>query len=224
VHGHQYGDSTSGINLQQIYEAGEAFERLINHAAWLEQVKHFVGGEGTFDHKHGPLFMDENFVTVRGPGEAIGLHSGGYTPTKRTQFHVKDGKFMCGQINVLMALTEMGPGDGTTMVIPGSHKSNFQPPDYAENEMQPGASVDSVENAIEVFMEPGDALLFTDAICHGSAKRTNEGQRRVCVYRYGPSWGYFRHGYRPSDELLARLTDERRRMVSPHDSPILPPE
>ena len=64
-------------------------------------------------------------------------------------------------------------------------------------------------------MQAGDALLFVDAICHGSAKRVNPGQRCVAIYRYGPSWGSFRHNYRPSPELLARLTPERRRIVAP---------
>ena len=48
VHAHQYG-TTDGLNLQQIYEAGEPFEKLIDHPAWFEKVKYFVGGEGTFD-------------------------------------------------------------------------------------------------------------------------------------------------------------------------------
>ena len=78
VHGHEYGDVTSGTNLQQIYEAGEPFERLIDHPAWIDKIKHFVGGEGSFDYHHGPLFIDENFVTLRGPGQAIGIHSGGH--------------------------------------------------------------------------------------------------------------------------------------------------
>ena len=69
--------------------------------------------------------------------------------------------------------------------------------------------------ATEIHMQAGDALLFVDCCTHGSANRTNEGQRRVIVYRYGPSWGNFRHGYHPSPELLDRLTPERRRIVSP---------
>src|SRR5262245_42543836 len=55
VHVHHYG-STEGTNLQQIYEAGEPFEKLIDHPSWLDRVTHFVGGEGTFDYNHGPLF------------------------------------------------------------------------------------------------------------------------------------------------------------------------
>ena len=64
-------------------------------------------------------------------------------------------------------------------------------------------------------MKAGDPLLFVDAICHGSATRTNPGERRILVYRYGPSWGNFRYGYQPSPELLARLTPEQRQIVQP---------
>jgi hypothetical protein len=221
-HGYIHREKTEesrGIALQQVYEAGEPFERLIDHPSWIDKVRHFVGGEGTFDYHHGPLFIDENFASIRGPGEAIGLHSGGHGNTKRTQFLVRNGTFMCGQINVLIALTEIGPGDGATMVIPGSHKANFEHPQFAKQgvSISEGASVDGVEGAIEVHMQAGDAILFVDAISHGSAKRVSEGERRILVLRYGPSWGFFRFGYRPSPELLDRLTPERRQIVWPHE-------
>jgi len=124
-----------------------------------------------------------------------------------------------------MALTEIGPGDGATMVIPGSHKSNIEHPEFAKYSMGgTQASVDGAEGAIEVFMKPGDALLFVDAIAHGSARRTNPGNRRIIVYRYGPSWAFFRHGYRPSSELLERLTPERRQIVWPHEALVREPQ
>lgn len=216
VHAHSYG-GREGVNLQQIYEAGEPFERLIDNPRWIHLVKHFVGGEGTFDHKHGPLFIDENFANLRGPGEAIGLHSGGHSGTKRTQFRLRNGRFHCGQINVLMALTDIGSGDGATMVIPGSHKANFVHPQFEQSKMKSGqvASVDGVEGAIEAHLKKGDALLFVDGISHGSAERINPGERRIVVYRYGPSWGFFRHPYRPSRELLERLTPARREIAWP---------
>lgn len=224
VHGHFFSTATEGLNLQQIYEAGEAWERLIDHPSWSDLVKHFVGGEGTFDWTHGPLFIDENFANLRGPGQAIGLHSGGHLGVKRTQFRYHNGRFQCGQINILMAFTDIGPGDGATMVIPGSHKANLKHPQFGQASMAKDkpASVDGVEGAIEVHLDAGDALLFVDAISHGSAARVNPGQRRIAVYRYGPSWGFFRHSYRPSPELLARLTPERRRIVMPHEKVLTP--
>ena len=221
VHGHNFTGEHEGLNLQQIYEAGEPFERLIDHPSWIHKVIHFIGtDEGNFDGLHGPCFIDENFASLRGPGQAIGLHSGGQDRVTRCQFRYHDGRFHCGQVNVLMALTGIGPGDGGTMVIPGSHKSNIRHPEFDEKAMSTVAtSVDGVAGAIEVHMQPGDALVFVDAIMHGSAERTNPGQRRIVVYRYGPSWGYFRHHYRPSKSLLERLTPNQKTIVMPHAEP-----
>ena len=221
VHAHGYGGA-EGINLQQIYEAGEPFERLIDHPGWIAKVKRFVGGEGTFDWHHGPLFLDETFANLRGPGEAIGIHSGGAEGVTRCQFRYRNGRFHCGQINILMALSDIGPGDGATMVIPGSHKSNFAHPDADAHVMKPGEarSADGLEGAVEVHLKAGDALLFVDAIAHGSARRVNPGERRIAVYRYGPSWGNFRHPYQPTPALLSRLTPTRRQIVCPQ--PTLP--
>ncbi len=217
VHGHAFSDN-DGINLQQIYEGGEPFEQLIDHPSWIDKVKHFVGGEGTFDYQQSPLFIDENFANIRGPGGAIGLHSGGSEGVKRTQFLYRNGRFMCGQVNILMALTDIGPGDGATMVIPGSHKSNFRHPQMEQHQIgSEKESVDGVVGAIEVHMKAGDALLFVDSICHGSSERTNPGERRIIVFRYGPGWGNFRRGYQVSPELAARLTPERRKFVKPLD-------
>ena len=215
VHAHTYG-TVDGLNLQQIYEAGEPFERMIDHPSWIDKIKHFVGAEGSFDHHHGPLFIDECFANFRQPGEAIGLHSGGYPPITRNQFRYHGGRYMCCQVNILIALTDIGPGDGGTMLIPGSHKSNFAHPNLDKHRMRAGGNtVEGIEGAIECHMASGDALLFVDGLSHGSARRKNEGTRRIFVYRYGPSWGNFRHGYHPSDELLARLTPERRQIVWP---------
>jgi len=210
----QIHEEKLGINLQQIYEAGEPFEKLIDHPSWIEYVSKYVGAEGTFDSTHGPLFIDENFANLRGPGQTISLHSGGHEGAIRTQFRFHNGRFHCGQVNLLIALTDIGEGDGGTMVIPGSHKSNLKHPEYDHSNYGED-SVDAVEGAIEVPMKSGDALLFVDALSHGSAKRTNPGQRRICVTRYGPSWGNFRYGYKPSEELLSRLTPSRRQIVQP---------
>ena len=217
VQAHSF-EANNGTNLQQIYEAGEPFEALIDHPAWIDHIKTFVGGEGSFDHKHGALFIDENFASLRAPGEAIGMHSGGDSWSKRNQYRVKNGKFMVGQVNMLLALTEIKEGDGGTTIIPASHKQNFQHPGMAEYRMGGSqCSGDGMPLSLEVFMDPGDVLIFADTICHGSAKRVNEGERRIVVYRYGPSWGFFRHPYRPSPELLERLTPERRAIVWPHE-------
>jgi len=217
-----------GISYQQVYEAGAPFERLIDHLSYINYVLRFVGGQGAFDYHHGPLFIDENFFTIRGPGEAIPLHSGGHDRSKRMQYRYHNGRFMCGQVNVLMAFTDIGPGDGATMVIPGSHKSNIIHPAFLRRQGNVwgdsgGGSVEGTEGAIEVHMQAGDALVFVDACCHGSAKREKPGERRIAVYRYGSAWNRTRWGYEPSEALLARLNPFAREVVQTQRHPVRRP-
>jgi len=213
-----------GIMLQQMYEAGPVWERMIDHPNWFAKAVHFIGTDDpeNFDGHHGPAFIDECFATIRGPGQALRLHSGGHLGTIRTQYRFHAGKFHCGQVNVLIALNDIGQGDGATMVIPGSHKSNLRHPQtVAVDKRDEQTSVDGVAGAVEVHLKAGDALVFVDAIMHGAARRVNAGERRMTVYRYGPSWGYFRHRFVPSAALLDRLTPMQRKIVMPHQSPLV---
>lgn len=197
------------VQLQQIYEA-PPFETLIDHPSWIEYVKRFVGNQDDFDTNHGPVFIDENFFQLTPQGEGTDIHSGGHERTKRTQFRYHDGEFHCGQINVLVALNDIGPGDGATMAVPGSHKQNIEPPFLDDAR---GQTLEDVPGAKEIHLEAGDAVLFVDCLMHGSATRVNPGERRFAVFRYGPSWGVSRRGYEPSEELLDRLTAEQRVLV-----------
>jgi ectoine hydroxylase-related dioxygenase (phytanoyl-CoA dioxygenase family) len=75
--------------------------------------------------------------------------------------------------------------------------------------------MDALIGAVEVHLKKGDALLFCDGLAHGASSRTNPGERRAVIYRYGVSWGSTRYGYAYSPELLARLTPERRKILEP---------
>lgn len=198
-------------HLHNLFEIGEPFERLIDHPAWLAHLDRFCGDDG--------LFIDESFADIRGQGAATRIHSGAHKRRIRTQFRYHDGQFRCGQINILLALTDIGPGDGPTMLIPGSHKSNLLHPAFEKG----ADSLDEVEAAIEIPLQAGDAAFFVDCMAHGSARRTNPGERRVLIIRYGPHWGNDRYGFQPSPELIAKLTPKRRKIVQPLP-PQIPPD
>ena len=94
-------------------------------------MKYFVGGEGTFDYSQSPLFIDE-LANIRGAGGAVGPIRAVTRGSAHAGF-ILQWMPLCGQINILMALTDIGPGDGATMVIPGSHKAHFDHPQLAEH-------------------------------------------------------------------------------------------
>jgi hypothetical protein len=203
----------AGLELQNIVEAGKPFEALIDHPSWIERLRRYCGEDGTYVQG---LFIDECFASIRRNGGYFPMHSGGQDGVVRNQYNFVNGQFRCGQVNILLALTDIGPGDGGTRILPGSHKSNFAHPIFARDFGERLKDTDEVvEGSIEVNMKAGDALMFVDAVSHGATKRTNPGDRRVVIYRYGPSWGSTRYGFRYSEALLDRLTPAQRRILEP---------
>jgi len=204
-------NGNAGIELQNIVEAGAPFEELIDNPAWRERLLRYCGEKDSYVEG---LFIDECFASIRRAGGYFPFHTGAEDGVIRGQYNFVNQHFRCGQVNMILALTDIGPGDGGTMVIPGSHKANLIHPGvkagWDENQ-----KIEEVEGAIEVHLQRGDALLFVDAMSHGASTRTNPGERRVVIFRYGPLWGNTRYGYRYSPELLERLTPERRKILQP---------
>ena len=195
-----------GISYQQVYELGGTFEKMIDHPSYINYALRFVGGHDSYDRHPGPAFIDEHFYNLRGPGESIPIHGGGHDYIRRVAYDYRNSRFNCGQVNILFAFSDIGPGDGATMVIPGSHKSNIIHPAFLQAGMSErwtetgGGSLEGIPGAIEVHLKAGDCVMFVDALCHGSAQRANPGERRTVVYRYGSAWNRTRWGYEPSAE------------------------
>ena len=210
-------NANAGMELQNIVEGGKPFEELIDHPAWHDRLLKYCGEKGSYVEG---LYIDECFASIRRTGGFFPVHSGNQDGVVRNQYRFVNGQFRCGQVNILLALTDIGPGDGGTMIIPGSHKSNFAHPDMLK-EWDGRGQMDAMEGAVEVSLNAGDALMFVDALSHGASSRTNPGERRVVIYRYGPTWGNTRYGYVYSQELLDRLTPARRKILQPI-SPRLP--
>jgi hypothetical protein len=204
-------NANAGIELQNIVEGGEPFEEMIDHPAWHDRLLRYCGEKDTYVEG---LFIDECFASVRRTGGYFPVHSGGQDGVVRNQYRFVNHHFRCSQVNILLALTDIGPGDGGTMIIPGSHKSNFAHPDMLQG-WDETKRMDRLEGAVEVSLGAGDALMFADTLSHGASSRTNPGERRVVIYRYGPIWGKTRYGYTYSEELLGRLTPARRKILQP---------
>jgi hypothetical protein len=206
THTYSGGD---GCNFQNIVEAGPVFRRLITHPAWIQRCRRWINPDNG-------LSIHENLLNVRGSGGYIGIHSGGAVPISYMTFRqANTGEWMVGQINILMAMQDIGPGDGPTTVIPGSHKSALRHPKLLEHVYRSDAAAGEQVGMVEVYLKAGDALLFTDAITHGSAARINAGHRRMTLYRYSPALLRSRFEYVPSEELLSSLTEEQRRIIQP---------
>jgi hypothetical protein len=205
---HTYG-SQDGLNLQNIIEGGEIFERLVDHPAWIRRVKHYLGT------RHRP-YVSESFLNVRKEAGYIGAHSGGHIVDSRKRSGRDRGQWCCSYLTLLLALTDVGPGDGATAVVPGSHKSDLPHPRQEPGGGLSSASGEDLEGAEECFLKAGDALLLNDFALHASTRRRNSGERRMIIFRYVPEIYAHRWGYVPSAELLKRITDSQRAIILPN--------
>lgn len=108
----------AGCELQNIVESGEPFERLIDHPSCIGYLLRYCGEQGSYVEG---LTIDECFASIRRSGGYFPAHSGGWQGALRGKYLYENGRFRCGQVNLLLALTDIDPGDGVTLVIPGSH-------------------------------------------------------------------------------------------------------
>jgi ectoine hydroxylase-related dioxygenase (phytanoyl-CoA dioxygenase family) len=204
-------NGATGFELHNCLEFDPAFAELIDHPSWIEYLRRYCGEQGSYVEG---LFIDECIASIRRSGGHHPVHSGGFQAALRNKYVYEHGVFRCGQCNVILAVSDVGPEDGPTMVIPGSHKSNFPHPNagsYANLDR-----MDNLEGAVPVLLQAGDAVLFVDGIMHGGSSRTRaEGERRVTIFRYGPLWGSTRFGYTYSPALLDRLTPAQRKLLQP---------
>ena len=214
----------NGVNFQNIIEGGAVFERLIDHSSWIELMRRYINSEVN------GLSIHENFLNVRGQGGYIHIHCGGHVPLSYLTFRQENtGEWMVGQINLLLALEDIGPGDGPPVLVPSSHNCTEIHPRLEANgkglvyDGVTGLPAGTALATKEIYLKAGDAVMFTDAITHGSAKRVNPGYRRTVVYRYSPRFVRERFNLPHSDQLLSRLTPDQRDIIQPM-KPQRPPQ
>ena len=116
---------------------------------------------------------------------------------------------------------DIGPGDGATVLVPGSHKAAEVHP-RLELEGKPITSANherqGAGNALgmrEVHLRAGDVLLFTDAVTHGLRRAHQSG---IPPHRSVPLLAALRtHSVQlPAlARAASRLTPERRAILEP---------
>jgi ectoine hydroxylase-related dioxygenase (phytanoyl-CoA dioxygenase family) len=97
--------------------------------------------------------------------------------------------------------------DGCFAAIPGSHKANFERPWSNHPDLN--------KTLVPIETEPGDAIIFTEALAHGSMVKISEVVRQTIYFCYSvgymPEWGKL--GLKFSDEFKNELNPELRTII-----------
>ena len=193
---------------------GRPFLDLLAHPRLAGYLQEILGPQYRYDHGQA-MFMR------RGSG-SLELHGGGTPWELIGLYRVADGRIRCGLTVVAYALCDVGSDDGGFAVVPGSHKSSFPLPEGFQRPENCGPLLRQIPH------RAGSAVIFTEALTHGTLPWTAQHERRALLYRYTPGHMAFVGRYRqdgreergwayplPSDAADADLTPELRRLLEP---------
>lgn len=123
---------------------------------------------------------DERFVSSGGK-----LHHGADMFDEGIYYWVRNHRIHSGLIAVQYAISDIGASENHFCCVPGSHRANFPVPDCYRS---------IAENPLlrHIFLQAGDALVFSEALVHGTCKVANSGQRRSVFARFMNNHSYFR--------------------------------
>jgi ectoine hydroxylase-related dioxygenase (phytanoyl-CoA dioxygenase family) len=186
------------VRLNGLPRLDPIFDQLIAHPAIRPFLKEFMGE---------PQLVNTWSISKYEGRGATGWHNG--LPTD--EYLVRGGKIYSPMVNVVTMLTPNRPGDGCFCVIPGSHKRNFDlDPEWRT------AGLDT-PGAIEVTGDPGDVMIFSEALTHAGAAKTSKRRRTTLQYnhvhrdRASGMWDHHnaRHYWMPPS-IRQRFTQEQR--------------
>ncbi len=187
-----------------ILDWGPDWLGLIDNEAVIDVLEGILGAGFRLDHDYADVIR-------RGKGPIGTVLHGGATPFDPGQsYQVRDGQIRSGLVVVAYNLRDVNPGDGGFAGVAGSHKANFALPE-AWHELD----VDPPRPFVTPVTGPaGTAVIFTEALSHGTLPWRGAGERRTAFFKYNPhpiAWS----GRFYDRERYPGLTERQRAILEP---------
>ncbi len=181
----------------------QPFRDLLAHPKIVPVLTEILGEGFRLDHLYG--------IAMEAGSEGHVLHGGGTHSYPIHHYECRNEQIRCGLTVVAWSLTDCGPGDGGFACIPGSHKSNFPtPPDVARLERDLGV-------VKQVVVRAGSAIIFTEALTHGTMPWRAKHERRSILYKYSPGPLSYAGDHLPEGvaEDMDAFTPEQQAVLEP---------
>jgi ectoine hydroxylase-related dioxygenase (phytanoyl-CoA dioxygenase family) len=188
----------------------QPFRELLAHPVIMSVLVEILGDGFRLDHLYG--------IYMTAGTEGFVLHGGGVSNNFSSFYRYRNETIRCGLTVVSWQLTDVNEGDGGFACIPGSHKANLRPPrDVLLLEKDLGI-------VKQVVAKAGSAIIFTEALTHGTLPWRAGHERRSILYKYSPGMLAYSSKYVPTgvEEHLDELTPLQRALLEPPYNPSRP--
>ena len=184
------------------------FWELMTHPQVLSLSHQFAGDNFRMDHAFG-VSSNRSQPQMHG-GPQSSQYSCFYQPLP-----FGERKGIAGQLNFGFSIDGQSPADGGFCYIPGSHK--VVDPRAGKEVLAEVYDNNFNHHSIVVpTLEPGDLMLFTEALIHGdTGKRGKRSNRTQIYYKMTPGFMCWRDPAQNEHLLQYAETDLERRMMAP---------
>jgi len=183
--------------MTALVEADPAITAYCTHPRLLGMAEELIGGEaricevGAIINRRIPETYQER--------PNYGLHRGTDVPFGS---HTKNGLYHCNFVKTLTNLTDLGPDDGGTVVIPGSHKTDVDEKKLIECAYRDPKLVH------QVIAPAGSTLLFAETLIHGTGQIRSDNERTIMICGYSARLFPYWDNAPISEEFLQRVPEK----------------
>ena len=183
-----------------LLEAAPILTAFATHPRLIGLAEEVIGGAARLVEYNAHINRrDPNLDLSKAPN--YGLHMGVDVPFGA---HFKNDLFHCNFVKTLTTLVDLGPEDGGTVVIPGSHK-------IAAPQAEIVAAAMSDSSLIHQFIAPaGSTLLFSETTIHGTGQLRSDRERAIIICGYGASMYPYWDGSEMSEAFKAGVPEKLR--------------
>ena len=169
----RFGSAPEGAGF---LDWGNPFCDLLDHPSIMPALRLRLGNGFRLDRLYG-MCMDAGMKRGRLHADYGASSVNSVTPPG-VRYHPPEWELVQGFVVVAWSLADAGPGFGGFCCIPGSHKANYRLPKSAWEMGEDSPLVTLPESPA------GSAVLFTEALMHGTADWRAPHQRRTLLYKY----------------------------------------
>lgn len=181
--------------ISRILDADPRFACFLDHPAVAPLLIECLGR----DYRH---LDNELYFTYPGY-EGGGWHRGvNAHPTG----HVVDHRFICPMVKVFYCLSDVGPGEGEFVVVPGSHRAQFK--------VDMKGRVDLPAQHIFDDVKAGDVIVFNEALLHNGRPNSSQKTRKTIIINFGREDAGAWPGYEPAAATLEAVTPRQRAILT----------
>ena len=195
------------MHFAHILETDPAMLEYLAHPWLVGMAEEIVGGTVRLEESEALINRRDPTVDLDEPPQ-FGFHYG-TRPEHGTYY--ENGLFHSNFVKTLTNLVELGPDDGGTVFIAGSHKVKCPTDDMI------ACAYEDPTLIHQVVAPAGTTVLFNEALIHATGQVRSDRERVILIGGYTPTMFQAWNGQEPSRQFVESVPTELRPLISGSD-------